>query len=163
MIRDLASVLFVLSVGSVLFPGTLHAAESTDTWQLDWDKTLRAAEQEGQGLAVQILDAGNWKEAAGLDTIGGAYALMDRPAHPNAAKVLVNWLLSREGQIALQRDSENAGSIDSLRIDIPKSDVNPLMRRKDGVKYLEMWNPNWMNIKPVEELINQIMGEGKKN
>ena len=73
------------------------------------------------------------------------------------------WLLSRDGQVALQRDGENAGSTDSLRIDIPKADVNPIMRRKNGVKYLEMWNPNWMNMKPVEELINQVMGEGKKN
>ena len=40
--------------------------------------------------------------------------------------------------------------------------MNPIMRRKDGVKYLEMWNPNWMNMKPVEELINQVMG-GTKN
>ncbi|MGZ8464362.1 MAG: hypothetical protein ACXW6J_15520 [Candidatus Binatia bacterium] len=47
--------------------------------------------------------------------------------------------------------------------DIPKADVNPIMRRKDGVKYLEMWNPNWMNMKPVEELINQVMSEDKKD
>jgi hypothetical protein len=105
----------------------------------------------------------NKLEAPGLDAIGGAYLLMDKPAHPNAAKILVNWLLSRDGQTALQRDGENAGSTDSLRIDIPKADVNPLMRRKDGVKYLEMWNPNWMNMKPVEELINQAVGEGRKS
>ena len=98
-----------------------------------------------------------------MDAIGGAYLLMDKPVHPNASKVLINWLLSRDSQIALQRDGENAGSMDSLRIDIAKADVHPLMRRKDGVKYLEMWNPTWMNMKPVEELINQVMGEGKKN
>lgn len=108
-------------------------------------------------------DTSNWKETPGLDAIGGAYLLMDKPAHPNAAKILINWLLSREGQIALQRDAENAGSVDSLRIDIPKNDVNPLMRRRDGAKYLEMWNPNWMNMKPVEELINQAIGDGKKS
>lgn len=124
------------------------------------DDTLNA---KSQGLSVQVLDTGNWKEAPGLDAIGGAYLLMDKPAHPNAAKILLNWLLSRDGQIALQRDGENAGAVDSLRIDIPKADVNPLMRRKEGVKYLEMWNPNWMNMKPVEELINQAIGEGKKN
>jgi hypothetical protein len=88
---------------------------------------------------------------------------MDKPAHPNAAKVLVNWLLSREGQIALQRDGEAAGRTDSLRIDIPKNDVHPMMRRKEGVKYLEMWNPNWMNMKPVEDLVNQALSEAKKN
>jgi iron(III) transport system substrate-binding protein len=124
------------------------------------DDTLNA---KSQGLPVHILDTGNWKEAPGLDAIGGAYLMMDKPAHPNAAKILVNWLLSRDGQIALQRDVENAGAIDSLRIDIPKSDVNPLMRRKEGVKYLEMWNPTWMNMKPVEELIDKVMGEAKKN
>ena len=53
--------------------------------------------------------------------------------------------------------------VDSLRTDILKNDVNPLMRRKDGVKYLEMWNPNWMNMKPVQELIDQVMSEGKKS
>ena len=124
------------------------------------DDTLNA---KSQGLSVHVLDTGNWKEAPGLDAIGGAYLLMDKPAHPNAVKILLNWLLSRDGQIALQRDGENAGSIDSLRIDIPKTDVNPIMRRKDGVKYLEMWNPGWMNMKPVEELIDKVMGEGKKN
>lgn len=122
------------------------------------DDTLNA---KSQGLSVQVLDTGAWKEAPGLDAIGGAYSLMDKPAHPNAAKILLNWLLSRDGQIALQRDSENAGAVDSLRVDNPKTDVNPLMRRKDGVKYLEMWNPSWMNMKPVEELIDKAIGNSK--
>jgi iron(III) transport system substrate-binding protein len=124
------------------------------------DDTLNA---KTQGLSIQILDTSNWKEAPGLDAISGAYLLMDKPAHPNAAKILLNWLLSRDGQIALQRDAENAGAIDSLRIDIPKSDVNQLMRRKDGIKYLEMWSPAWMNMKPVEELINQVMSDTRKS
>ena len=124
------------------------------------DDTLNA---KSQGLPVHVLDTGNWKEAPGLDAIGGAYLVMDKPAHPNGAKILFNWLLSRDGQIALQRDTENAGAIDSLRTDIPKADVTPLMRRKDGVKYLEMWSPKWMNMKPVEELINQAIGEARKN
>ncbi len=122
------------------------------------DDTLNAKEQ---GLSVQILDTGGWKEGVGLDAIGGAHALMDKPAHPNAAKILINWLLSRDGQIALQRDREPAGRTDSLRIDIPKSDVHPLMRRRDGVKYLLMWNPDWMDMKPVQNLINQVSGNLK--
>jgi iron(III) transport system substrate-binding protein len=124
------------------------------------DDTINAQEQ---GLPIQIIDTSRFKEAVGLDVTGGSYSLMDKPAHPNAAKVLLNWLLSREGQIALQRDSEAAGRTDSLRTDIPKGDVHPLVRRKEGVKYLEMWNPNWMNMKPVEELVNQALSEAKKN
>jgi iron(III) transport system substrate-binding protein len=123
------------------------------------DDTINAKEQ---GLPIQILDTSRWKEAVGLDVTGGSYSLMDKPAHPNAAKVLINWLLSRDGQIALQRDSEAAGRTDSLRTDIPKGDVHPLVRRKEGVKYLEMWNPNWMNMKPVEELVTQALSEARK-
>jgi iron(III) transport system substrate-binding protein len=124
------------------------------------DDTLNAHEQ---GLPVQILDTASWKEGVGLDPISGAYALMDKPAHPNSAKVLINWLLSREGQMALQRDREGAGRTDSLRIDIPKNDVHPMMRRREGVNYLLMWNPRWMETKPVQELIRQALKERKKN
>jgi general stress protein 26 len=45
----------------------------------------------------------------------------------------------------------------------PKTDVRPMMRRRDGVKYLEMWNPAWQDMKPVQELINQVLSEGKKS
>ncbi len=38
---------------------------------------------------MQILDTAGWKEGVGLDPIAGAYALMDKPAHPNAAKVFL--------------------------------------------------------------------------
>jgi iron(III) transport system substrate-binding protein len=123
------------------------------------DDTIAASQQ---GLPVQILDTTGWNEGAGLDPISGAYALMDKPAHPNAAKVLLNWLLSRDGQLAIQRDPELAGRTDSLRIDIPKTDVHPLMRRRDGVKYHVMWNPEWMDMKPVEKVINQALAEAQK-
>ena len=43
---------------------------------------------------------------------------MDKPAHPNAAKILINWLLSREGQIALSQ-----GGLMPYRDDIAPSDV----------------------------------------
>ncbi len=37
------------------------------------------------------------------------------------------------------------------------------MRRRGGVKYLLMWNPDWMDMKPVQEIIIQAMSEAKKN
>jgi hypothetical protein len=122
------------------------------------DDTLNAKQQ---GLPVQVLDTTGWKEGVGLDPVGGAYALMDKPAHPNAAKVLLNWLLSRDGQTAVQRDPDSAGRNDSLRIDIPKTDVHPMMRRRDRTKYIVMWNPEWMDSKPVEELVKQALEQKK--
>jgi iron(III) transport system substrate-binding protein len=46
-------------------------------------------------------------------------SLLNRAPHPNAAKLFLNWLLSREGQIAYQKASEN----NSLRADIPKKGI----------------------------------------
>jgi iron(III) transport system substrate-binding protein len=123
------------------------------------DDTLTASQQ---GLPVQILDTTGWKEGVGLDPIAGAAMLMDKPAHPNAARVLLNWLLSRDGQLAVQRDPELAGRTDSLRNDISKANVHPMMRRREGVKYYVMWNPEWMDMKPVEKVVNQALEEAQK-
>ena len=43
------------------------------------------------------------KESAVVETAASSLLLMDRPANPNAAKVFINWLLSREGQISFQK------------------------------------------------------------
>ena len=73
----------------------------------------------------------------------GTLALVNRAPHPNAAKVFINWLLSRAGQIALQRRTMNAESpADSLRIDIPKEEVPYDNRRLDGIKYLTPASPS---------------------
>ena len=67
------------------------------------------------------------KKAAGWFSSLAPWRLVNRAPHPNAAKVFINWLLSRRGQIALQQKPLNGESpADSLRIDIPKEDV-PLL------------------------------------
>ncbi len=52
--------------------------------------------------------------------------------HPNATKLFVNWFLSREGQLVMQKGYSKG---DSLRIDIPKDMIDPRWRRKKGAKY----------------------------
>jgi ABC-type Fe3+ transport system substrate-binding protein len=64
-------------------------------------------------------------------------ALLNKAPHPNAAKVYVNWLLSRQGQILWQRVMNKVvveGS-DSMRIDIPKDDVLADAKRVPGRNY----------------------------
>ena len=84
---------------------------------------------------------------------------MDKPAHANAAKVFLNWLLSREGQIGIQREAETN---DSLRIDIPKNEIAPAVRRRDGAKYVVTWTPEWMDMEPIQKLVSQLLGATKK-
>lgn len=84
--------------------------------------------------------------------------LMDKPAHPNAAKIFTNWLLSREGQIAVQKEGETN---DSLRVDIPKTDVRPMIRRKERAKYVITWKAESMDVEPMQKVVNQALGESR--
>jgi iron(III) transport system substrate-binding protein len=56
---------------------------------------------------------------APLGAGAGSASLLNRAPHPNAAKLFLNWILSREGQIAYQKASEN----NSLRVDVPKKGI----------------------------------------
>ena len=110
-------------------------------------EVLRA---KAQKLPVDILDPRRMKEAPVVETAASSFMLMDKPANPNAARLFLNWLMSREGQISLQKSQ---GSCDSARIDIPKDDVPPLSRRKDGVQYFKLWDTEWMDADAVQKFI----------
>jgi iron(III) transport system substrate-binding protein len=70
-----------------------------------------------QGLPIAAVPIERLKEGGAIGPGGGALALAEPAPHPNAAKVFVNWLLSREGQASWQHHT----SLPSLRIDIPKT------------------------------------------
>ncbi len=57
-----------------------------------------------------------WVQPAPLGAGAASASLLNRAPHPNAARVFLNWLLSREGQNAYQKILER----NSLRTDIPK-------------------------------------------
>jgi len=50
---------------------------------------------------------------------------------------------------------------DSLRVDIPKTDVRPMMRRKEGAKYVITWKAESMDVEPMQKVVNQALGESK--
>jgi ABC-type Fe3+ transport system substrate-binding protein len=54
--------------------------------------------------------------------------------HPNAAKLFINWFLSREGQTMTHTMIPNLDR-SSLRNDIPTGEVVPEQRRAAGVEY----------------------------
>jgi len=117
-----------------------------------------------QGLPVDTFGPRVFKEGGGLVQQFGTLSFVDRAPHPNAAKVFINWLLSRRGQIALQRSQANAESpADSLRIDIPKDDVPFQSRRLDGVRYLDTGRPEWIEMKPILDVVNEALRAAGKN
>jgi iron(III) transport system substrate-binding protein len=117
-----------------------------------------------QGLPVDTFGPKVFKEGGGLVQQFGTLALMNRAPHPNAAKVFINWLLSRSGQTAVQRRTMNAESpADSLRIDIAKEEVPYDNRRLEGIKYLDTGKPEWIEMKPIIDIVNEALKAAGKN
>jgi iron(III) transport system substrate-binding protein len=105
------------------------------------------------------------KEGAALHTQYGTLGLLNQAPNPNAAKVFINWFLSREGQSTLQKTLSKSAeeAPDSLRIDIPKDDVKPVNRRVEGVQYLDLDSrPEWMEMKPIILVFEEALAEAGK-
>lgn len=115
-----------------------------------------------QGLPVD--DFGPMKEGQGLSPQAGVFVLINRAPHPNAAKVFINWFLSREGQITYQSASSPPGgsSTNSLREDIPKDVILPDRRRVKGIYYLPLDRSDMLDMEPIYKAINEGLAQAGK-
>ncbi len=112
---------------------------------------------KAQGLPVDWFIPNHFKEAVGLSAGPAHIAVVNRAPHPNAAKVFINWFLSREGQLMAQNiGAKGSEGVDSLRIDIPKDMIPADYRRWDKAKFLDMETPEHSNERPVLKLITEV-------
>ncbi|MBI4333612.1 MAG: extracellular solute-binding protein [Chloroflexi bacterium] len=70
-------------------------------------------------------------EGATLSSGAGGVGFFDRAPHPNAARVFVNWALSREGGTLISRVIGGQ----SARLDVPTDFLEPEAKRQEGGKY----------------------------
>ena len=104
---------------------------------------LNVTELKSRGLPLESVGAEKFKEGSYLTTANGSVALIDRPPHPNAAKLYVNWLLSRDGQTQWTRLS---GYL-SRRLDVPRDHVDPIGIPKDGFEYQANYKERFVRLK----------------
>jgi iron(III) transport system substrate-binding protein len=116
-----------------------------------------------QGVPVDEFYSAEWKEVRAISTGNqGSVVLLSQQPHPNAARLFVNWLLSREGQIAFQRIANTpTNSEESMRSDIPKDVVRKELRRVDGVKYLLADSPQFMDMAPILEVVAKALAQSQ--
>ena len=89
----------------------------------------------------------------------GHIALIKQMPHPNATRVFLNWILSREGQIQWQKKTDN----NSLRMDIPKEMLTDQREvPKAGEKYLNASLPQYEDVKPVLKIVEAALGKAGK-
>jgi iron(III) transport system substrate-binding protein len=139
--RDIRQMVDWLAQGKVAL-AALQNADRLDIWQ---------AKQ--QGLPVDSFISGGFKEGGMVGSGGGNVMLVNRAPHPAAAKVFINWLLSREGQSVFQ--TLEAGK-NSLRIDIPKDDVPERSRILPGVKYALLDDPAYSDLETVRRFVADV-------
>jgi iron(III) transport system substrate-binding protein len=119
---------------------------------------------KNQGLPVEDFDTTRWKEGSSFSAGGGSLSLLNQTPHPNAAKVFINWFLSKKGQIALQKLGDVDDPPNSRRVDIPKDDVPLTNRLAPEGKYFDVVKPEYSDLTPIADLAKAIMAanEAKK-
>jgi ABC-type Fe3+ transport system substrate-binding protein len=120
------------------------------------------AKAKNQGLPVDEFEPYHLKEGVNISSAFGQLTLVNRAPHPNAAKVFINWLLSREGQIVFQKAMSQEGDAkESRRTDIPKEHIPQQERRKDKMIYFDTDDPEIKDLRPAIKLVEEILA-GKK-
>ena len=118
---------------------------------------VRSTKRRNKDCRSKIFRRTNLKEGG---TIGGGgssvLALINRAPHPNAAKVFINWYLSRQGQTVWQNvmNKKEVEASDSMRIDISKDDVLPDGKRVADREYQVI---GFLDPEPVQKLLQEIL------
>ncbi len=111
-----------------------------------------------KGLPVGVLEGA--PQEGHMSAGFGHLCLINKAPHPNAAKVFINWILSKEGQIQWQKKTDN----NSLRMDIPKNVLSTQREvPKEGIKYLNASLPQYEDVKPLLKIVDEALAKaGKK-
>ncbi len=80
----------------------------------------------GAPLAWVTPSEGEW-----LSPSSSGMSLVDRGPHPNATSVFVNWFLGKQGQELYS----TIGGVESARVDVPTSQLDPTLMRDPRQKY----------------------------
>jgi len=112
-----------------------------------------AIDLRNQGLPVLVVDPRQMKEGGDVSPANGVVGLANRAAHPNAAKVYINWLLSKEGQTAFSKATNRP----SWRVDVPTDHLDPwVIARPD---YVSSADEEAMAVKdPLGALLQELLG-----
>ncbi len=115
---------------------------------------LEATDLKSKGINVDLLGAEQFKEGSYLTAAFGSMALMKRAPHPNAAKLYLNWLLTRDGQTQWTKLS----GYPSRRLDAPRDHLNSMLVPKERVEYQPNYKEEFVRLKgDILKLLGEIV------
>ncbi|HLY64364.1 MAG TPA: extracellular solute-binding protein [Chloroflexota bacterium] len=105
-----------------------------------------------QGVPLAIVDARQIKEGTDISPASGALSVFNNRPHPNAAKIYVNWLLSKEGQTSY---AVAAGYI-SARLDVATDQALPWRLPAAGA--IKTYDQEAIDLKPkLDALLKEVL------
>jgi ABC-type Fe3+ transport system substrate-binding protein len=111
-------------------------------------------EMINKGLPLRQLSADDLAEGSFTTAGTGTLSVFTRPPHPNAVKVYLDWLLSREGQIAWSK----ALGYPSRRRDVPTDHLDPATLPRPGVQYQQQYKESVLPVtQEVQEFLRTIL------
>jgi len=115
---------------------------------------LEATDLKSKGINIDLLGAEQFKEGSYLTAAFGSMALMKRAPHPNAAKLYLNWLLTRDGQTQWTKLS----GYPSRRLDAPRDHLNSMLVPKERVEYQPNYKEEFVRLKgDILKLLGEIV------
>jgi len=111
-----------------------------------------------QGLPLARFEARAFKEGIYMRATQGSLSIMNRAPHPNATKVFVNWLLSREGQTHYQRLFLRIDPVFSLREDVPIDPAVQAYRPRPGDTFMPVYRAEFRDLQGAFKVIDEALG-----
>ena len=106
-----------------------------------------------QGVPIAIVDPRELREGTDVSPANGNLALFNRAPNPNAAKIYINWLLSKEGQTSFAR----ANGYVSARLDVPTEHTEPWRVPLPGA--IKTYTMDAMQVRDkVQSLLKEVLG-----
>jgi iron(III) transport system substrate-binding protein len=111
-------------------------------------------EYVSKGLPVRDLDSARMKEGAYYTAGNGSLVVVRNAPHPNAVKVYLDYLLSKDGQTEWTK----AQGFPSLRRDVPTANVQDLLIPKENVTYQQNSSEQYVKMQPeIVKFLNSIL------
>ena len=111
---------------------------------------LESIEAIRKGLPIKQMPGDVFREGTYVTPGNGSLAVMKDPPHPNALKVYLNWLLSKDGQYAW---SKGAGFA-SVRADVPTDHVPDYLVPKANVAYDDNYAERYVKLR--EDIVQYL-------
>jgi len=109
-----------------------------------------ALDLKQRGVPLELLPAEALKEGTYLTAAWGSVGAVNRAPHPNAAKLYIDWLLSKEGQEAVAV----ASGYPSRRLDTSNDGLRDSVIPKPGVQYQDNSKEKYVLLK--DEIIGYL-------